>query len=597
MTRFKDTITDFNQPNLSENSRIYLTRYLRSFIERKTVIIRNIVNNFIESGKDYEVYELSSSIVIVLNLSEKTNISINIGYPFPIYSEDTTQKIKFISKNRKNVDVKIHIRGEILRERQRDLIKKTLKNTFKNVKWFSITNIGKFRKISYSILNRFSSKNELWIYVDPYNFIGDSFVGLYFIDYLKRKFGIKKIIVLSNTYKHTRLFYKSYPKTSKIFKKFCKKSNIVIMPDLIDNHLSRTIKLLQELKNENVFIFLLGRNLIIKIKDKKCLIFHYDKNDILLRNKNIENYMDDCLFPYINLDKKFINITFKKIIKAKKANKIFINPHSSTPLKQIPVDLVLGIAKNIIQKRDVTIYISKGRLNIKNNQDWIKSCLDKLKNKKYKSIIENIIFLSDQGLADLGLKLRKLQISSALTADTAITHILSRILIPNITIYNEGFWDCESPQSLSAESPLGFCRFYLPQYPAILNKNINQLSFVKSISNGLITLSSNNYVIHNDFVLNKIIKFNKQSSGYLDKSNRKTLDYNDHKKLYRKYIKLKNYCKNSNIFWLFDIFDPNNIISGIIAELNSKTLPLIYSAWKILPLHKFLSFSIHHDVF
>lgn len=597
MTRFKDTTTNFNQPNLLENSISYLTRHLRSFIKRKVMVIKSIINNFIKSGKDYKIYELSHSIVIVLNLSDKTNVSLNIGYPFPIYSEDITQKVKFISKDKKDVNVKIHIRGEILRKRQRNFIKKTLKNNFKSIKWLSVTNIGKFRKISYLILNRFSSKSEPWIYVDPYNFIGDSFVGLYFIDCLKRRFGLRKIIVLSDAYKHTKLFYKSYPKTNEIFKKFYKESNIVIMPDLIDNHLGRTIKLLKVLKNENIFIFLLGRNLIIKIKNKKCLIFHYDKNDILLRNKNIENYMNDCLFPYINFDKKFKNITFKKIIKTKEANKIFINPHSSAPLKQIPVDLVLDITENIIQKRDATIYISKGRLNIKNNQDWIKSCLDKLKNKEYKSIIKNIIFLSDRGFADLGVKLRKLQISSALTADTAITHILSRMLIPNITIYNEDFWDCESPQSLSAESPLGFCRFYLPQYPAILRKDINKSSFVKSVSDGLITLSSNNYVIHNDFVSHKITKFNKQLSKYIDKLNKETLDYNDHKKLYRKYIKLKNYCRDSNIFWLFDIFDPNNIVSGIISEPNNKVSPLLYSAWKILPLHKFLAFSIHQRYF
>ena len=62
------------------------------------------------------------------------------------------------------------------------------------------------------------------------------------------------------------------------------------------------------------------------------------------------------------------------------------------------------------------------------------------------------------------------QINLVITVDTSITHLMTKKKIINLVIYKDGFWDDESYQSLSAESPIGFCSYSPYQLP-IFYKN------------------------------------------------------------------------------------------------------------------------------
>jgi hypothetical protein len=56
-----------------------------------------------------------------------------------------------------------------------------------------------------------------------------------------------------------------------------------------------------------------------------------------------------------------------------------------------------------------------------------------------------------------------------ITADTSIAHLFNYLGLTNITFFNLNRCDLKSPQSLSSDSPLGFCRYGSTQYPALLN--------------------------------------------------------------------------------------------------------------------------------
>jgi len=555
--------------SLSEDGKCYLLDYLNSFIEKKQnkKAIKEIVDNFLLSGKSYGVYEILPFIVLVLNSSPKREVSINIGYPFPIYNKKVESNLL---KTKGNIELKIHVRGEILRRKQRDFIKETLEDVFEKTEWISINSFKKFRE-------KYHFKKGYWLYVDPYNFIGDSFVGLYFIDYFKGFFNLKQVAVLSKAYKHTKFFYSSYSKTKNNFKKLSERAEVVVMPDLIDNHLNVNIELLKELKGKKIIVLLLGRNIIIKINGNTCLLYHLNREDVLLRNKNIEDYMDDCLFPYIEPKKEKYFLP-KREGEGRDGKKFFINPHAGDSLKELPTEMVLEIARKLIKKNGSFIYISRGT---NSDQKWVNSFLKKLKNEKYKPFSENIIFLPDSGLNDLGEKLQKFNISVALTSDTAVAHLLSRI-IPNIIVFNDVFWDYESIQSLSAESPLGFCRFYSPQYPAILKKTNNKKSFINTIVGSIEALSS-----QNTFSSREINSFITYLAKHLENLREREVSYAKHKKLYKKYLRLKKNHKNSKIYWLFELYDPDEMVLGMSPKRGREAFPLIYSAWKNLPLYKF----------
>jgi len=580
MTKFIDKLVDAEFHGINDDEISHLLHKLELFINNNLSAINIIIDNFQKSKKEYGVVELSNTILIVLNNSKKKGVTLNIGYPFPIFSESRNDLANILFGN---VKINLFIRGEILRKLQRNYLKKSFFNASINKKWFSINKIDEFRKISTKLLKK---KNRI-IYIDPYHFIGDSFTGLYFLEQFEAKTLATDIIVLSKFFMHLNLFYKSYKKDANTFKNICIDGDIVIMPDLIDNHFGENLKLLNIIQNKDITIFILSRSLIINYQKNKIRIYHYNKNDVLLRNKNIEDYMDDCLNPF--LKKMSLNYRKRNEFKKDAISEIFINPYSSNPLKEIGVELFLKIAASLTSNDNIRFVISNNNGTIEKKNDWLNELILKMKKTEYRKLSKNIVFLSDNSIADLGRKLLKRGISCALTADTSISHFLSKLMIPNITIYNESFWDNESAQSLSAESPLGFCRYDFPHFAAISKTTNDSDNFSNDIKNWLQALLSITNGSYTKKIPLDIYKFYKKIDKYTNHP-ATLLSYSNHKKLYFEYLALKRQFQNSEFTWLFDIYDPDKLITKISTPKRIDKRFLFYSSWKNLPLYKFINY-------
>lgn len=587
MSRFNYPNIKYNPLNLEEKYISPLCKKLEMLLSQKISELNIEINNFLRKEKTYEIYEISEELVVVFRKSSVFNISLNIGYPFSLCVADITNNTSFKHFKKLPVDVDIHLRGEVLRKKQRLMLNNFLGKSLEKVTWVSCSEPDKYRELASSLLSKLS-KRKTWLYVDPYNFIGDSIVGLYFMDYLKKRFEVRNIEVLSSAYKHLGLFYKSHPNKKEIFDRLCKRSSVCIMPDLIDNHFGNTLALLNGLMEVNLYIFVVGRNLIVNINNNEARVFHYIKPDVFLRNKNIEDYMDDCLSPYVSINKNILReIPVGKKYKGH-SNKFFISPHSTIGLKRIPVDFVLEITRLLIRKTKGKIYISEG--NKKGDDlEWTKNFSHILKKEKDDLLLKSVIFLSDKNLGDLGVKLKKLRISSVLSADTSIAHLVNRLDIPQITYYNSEFWDKDSLQSLSAESPLGFCRYTPLQYPAVFNNDTEKPRFLEAVSKGLIQLSNNESFTTSPLVVEILTEFKRYMSKELLNIN-SSLGYKTHQNLNKKFLGLKKLCERTETSWLFYIFDPNKIVQGILSKPDKeKIAPLLYSAWRISPIYKFLN--------
>jgi|GEM_PF-1917439 len=577
MTRFTD---NHNQriASLTKQDIASLTEYLASFLRRNQSRLQEEVDRFRGEYRDYVVRELSDDIVIILTSSNRPGLTFNIGYPFPVYViADTNEYFSFLQPFRE-VDVKISVRGNILRDKQRKMLEMSLQDKFEEVTWQSVPSLEDFRKETNHILSESKVNHKPWVYIDNYVFLGDSLTGLYFIDSFQNQYMPEEVRIVSKASRHLNSFYKSFPKDKQTLSEIMNDSEIFIIADLLDNHFSDTLFFLKQNKNKRYIILLLSRNLIIRVVGNKCLVFHYEREDVLLRNKNIEDYMDECLWPFLAMSRKQYNLKSDNKEKGSKKIKIFINPHSSTILKQIPLSLVLDIVVNVSEVIGASFYISKGV--DEDHHQWIRSFCRKLEDERFKKYADSITILSDSGLDDLGSQLENIAVSAALTADTAVSHLLSRLMIPNLTVYNEGFWDGESLQSLSAESPLGFCRYYCPQYPVIFTKNID-CSFAISLSEALISLSRKDKLSLNTKriieVLMKRIEGIKKIRGI-----KKTVSY--HNSLYDDYHDMKNHV-GKDMSWLFKIYNPEAQISRV--KMRAESSWLIYSAWKNLPFLKY----------
>jgi hypothetical protein len=137
-------------------------RQLRDKISE--IDLEAIVKNELTKNKRFSLYEVSDDILIMFNHTEKGQSKLNIGFPFPVRTAD-------YSHNLNNLKISFFIRGEPLRKIQRDSIK-SMSTYYSEIS----------RQSSFSrLVKEKIAQPSRFIYVDPYTFIGDSFIGLYFL--------------------------------------------------------------------------------------------------------------------------------------------------------------------------------------------------------------------------------------------------------------------------------------------------------------------------------------------------------------------------------------------------------------------------------
>jgi len=581
MSRFVQKNYQKIYKTLSNDSLKYLVDFLKSNIKKNSGSIDSIIKKFLENKRHYGIFELSSEIVMVLTTNTSSIVEINIGYPFPIYSEKYQLPLK--SHYLSSLRINFYIRGEVLRIRQRLILKEFFRARYKFFTWHTINDINNFQRTA---ADDFKNNREV-AYIDGYNFIGDSLVGLYFIKKLQTQYKFSNIVVLSNAYNHLNYFLNARPKNKINIRKITQWTGYLVISDLLDNHLGQTLNLLDVMSKKRLVIFLISRNLIISTDNNMCNIYHFQSPDVLLRNKNIEDYMDDCLRPFLKTTRLINKIMYAKKRRSGRGLKILFNPFCSHELKQIKVTLFLKTAVHLINLNGkVDIYIPTNS-RIKSNIRWLDNMKKMLDNKKCDFLKKKINIISDNNLTDLVKKIKRLGIDSALTSDTSISHLVSSVGLPNITLYNEEFWDKYSPQSLSAESVLGFCRYNLPQYPGVFSKTTNLDSFSLAIANGLLSICEKRKFLKLISRISEISLFKNKLEKKFKLAFKNGISYRNHKILYREFLKLKSMCSDSDISWLFEIYDPDQLIAGL-NKASSQSHPLIYSSWRNLPLYKFI---------
>ncbi len=480
MSRFSVNEGKYDNFSLDEKQLSLLQNYLLNHINKKLKkIAETEIKRMKESGKNYRLLTPDEQFVITINKDYKNETRYCVGYPFPIAQFDIdTLSDKF--------SVRYFIRGKRLRQFQFDHLINLLNEEY-SVKIHEFSNKKNFKGELDKYVNTFFSK-DLY-YLDYYNFLGDSYLSSYMLDAFVNKYNFKNIKYISKNAEHLAIDY-SVIDMKKQSDNYSHKASVYIIADLLDIDDGYVQKFLSNKNNIGIFI-LLSRNMFI-IKDKNSIeIYKYKKDDVLLIKNNIFDYMDNCINCF---GLKIKNLVKEKISKLEKVN-IYVNPYASSNEKSLVEEEIIKLLKHL-NKNNLKIYFPYGHDN--NTMTVTKKVCKK---------IDNLELIKSRNLIDLCELMNEKQINLVITVDTSITHLATKKKMINFVIYKDGFWDDESYQSLSAESPIGFCSYSPYQLP---------IFYKDSISNTIDEL---------DTVLNQIVKSFKST---------KEKKYKDYKELLSK---------------------------------------------------------------
>ncbi len=400
--------------------------------------------------KTYRNISINENLSLVIREKGAQKL-MSLGFPFPIESYE----LKNI-KSKKDTSILISLRGEKIRKFQKNQLITELEK-IKEVEYVEINSIQAFRKLVTKICENYRKIN----YYDPYSFLGDSYIGLYFLEKFIEKFRFKLNTIYSENYLNLRVVGRTKGYISNLKSE---KRTLNLFLDVLDNQWNRTKYLVKKLTKQNTPSIILGRDLVVLPDKLKIRIFHFNRKNVLLKEKNIEDYMDECLDIFFKYDKK------KPFFEKKFEENILINPFGSDQIKTIPLEIILDLINHFSKAYpNSKIILISGFKNSYSHILYISKLKGGLKKEN-----KNVIFKNFGSFSEIYQDVIKYKISLGLTADTSISHLLNFLKIRNITFFNLERCDLESPQSLSSDSPLGFCRFGNMQYPALFNKRVDK---------------------------------------------------------------------------------------------------------------------------
>ena len=384
---------------------------------------RNVEFNKKKLDKDIKLFEKSKDtywnrsygkeLIVIFNKNSSKSF-YNIGFPFPLISEKITFKIP------KRVSVMIFLTGDQVLQFQRKQLIEDLKEVSK-VEFIEKFDLEEFRSISKKIF----SKHKKFDYYDPYSFIGDSFIGLHFPETIELNFKIKLDKVYSENYNYLNSCINSMGYVGNLKRR----KNFNVFVDLIANQWNRTKYLVRKRCENKDPSIIIGRDLIVIPTNRKIQIFYFKREGILLRDENIEDYMNECLSPFVTKIKKDNKIKNKVI-----SSNFILNPFGSSELKTIPVDLVCNLIKNyILQNKDSKILIISGFKHNYFHLLWTAQLRNFVINKK----LEKNIIIKDYGsFTEIKKDIKKYKMSIGITSDTSISHFFNYLNLLNFTFFN-----------------------------------------------------------------------------------------------------------------------------------------------------------------
>lgn len=216
MTRVIETLC-------GEENRLF--ELLKEKIKEKKYQVIEKALEFGTSSKRFALFTLDDQLLMRVTRSRDENITLQIGFPFPLVSRD--ELIDCVSIPFIKLD--FYLRGQPVREVQKKYIQMELAAS-----WEEIADISQFRK---KVVEKSFAKNIL--YVDPYTFAGDSLIGLHFLKSFieKSDISLTNTICLSDFPDVLSCFVPTMPKNTEVIQCIPSEYKFVIIPDLIDTHL------------------------------------------------------------------------------------------------------------------------------------------------------------------------------------------------------------------------------------------------------------------------------------------------------------------------------------------------------------------------
>lgn len=302
------------------------------------------------------------------------------------------------------------------------------------------------------------------IYADPYHYIGDSIIGLFFPDNFKACFpNISKVTVFSRSCRHLRLFYQARQYNLAALSAFIKREKYCVLADLFEHSFDSLARLLESLKGCEFYLVILGRNLYVRGQAGKVTLIRSSDSDPILQDRNIEDYMQEVIAPF--LEPK----AFEPVLSTSPVKHFWLNPFGSRIEKTVPLPLVIGITRELARRHRGPLNIIGGLRDNPNHHEWIAGFISCARELGLGEAHYRIAYFDD--LTALGQAFQLNPYSFVFTADTSITHLANRCGIPNVTIYRPSLWDSESTLSMALDSPIGFSRYCIGNLPLVLTEN------------------------------------------------------------------------------------------------------------------------------
>lgn len=476
-----------------------------------------IVQSELSKDKKFSLFEESPEILVSFNHREKGETKLHVGFPFPLASVD-------YSPTQNHFKLDIFIRGEPVRRIQREMLRETA-STYQEIDCdFPIL----FRKLV--------GKQNRIIFLDPYQFIGDSFIGLHFLDSFSQGLGIPNSIVFSQQHQHLSGLVDARSYDPVLVAKEVGEGDLIVAPDLIDSHWSKTLSVIDSLRDKNLPMIIPGRSLALNFANGNLNVYHNNIEDILLTNKNVEDYMNDCLMAFgisgnaVSESRKYYD-TFR----------FFLNPFASNGARYISPQLIFSVYKSLKEAdKKSEFYLISDYHHNPAHITWLNRFLELMRTD---DSMRRVSINYYANLDELVTHMKEKECGAVLTADTSIAHVANRFGYSCVTIYNRAFWDHNSLQSMSGSSPLGFCRYLRTQVPVINDPDSHYE--IKQVSE----------LIRDAMIFSQMTSSNQRIS----------------------YLK-------GGANWIDALYNSNDITSGIVS--NAKSVHLLSAAKKISLKHK-----------
>lgn len=443
--------------NLLPPRKIYL-KFLRFFVAQNRKYIDDYIVKAFPIRTTHKTFlrEMNDNLIVrhLRNTCHNDVFQVHLGFPFSL----ATLKLKSLTKRGSSFE--FYVKGEPLRIIQRELLKKWLSLSPREFEWKEIATKKKFKDIVFKKIKEYRGL----VYVDPYKFVGDSFIGLDFFNAFNKFLGVENSVLFSDSYKHLRFAFKAYPRDINTIKKFYEEYKLLLIPDLMDDHWEKTLNIIKALINIDGVMLIPGRSLAVSVYNQRVSVYHYNAPDKWLKDQNIEDFIDDCINTFIEKP------ALQRLNPFSGSENIFyINPFGSESDRTLDCDFVIRVC-DLLYKRnkkvDITI-IGGLRRKIK-HQKWLDYFRTQVSEYKFNYKIKYFCNLSC--LVD---DMRKNECGAVLTPDTSIAHLTNYLNLPNLTICPTANFNRESIQSMVSVAPLGFCRYFKSQFPVLIESYRN----------------------------------------------------------------------------------------------------------------------------